>query len=109
MDNPTTPRLFILQYFAQGGKVSLKDAKHRTGLSARNLLGFVSHRGISYDRLIERAQEYTFETDAATLANEIDEIISGGKRRVWDELKGNDTRGDSFKELVERLNLGDYL
>lgn len=84
-----TPRIVILKFFATGGKVKYKEAQDRTGLTYKDLLGFVSKNGLSYHSLVIRAKEYSFNFDAdePEILDMIDEIIQGGRVAVYDELR----------------------
>ncbi len=82
-----TPRIVVLKHFATGGTVSIKEAIARTGLKSKDLFGFVSYQGITYHTLTVRAQERTYqEFDEIDFHNEIDEVITSGKKILYDEL-----------------------
>lgn len=86
--DPFTPRIVMLKFFACGGKVKMKEAIERTGLTPKDLFGFVKENGISYHRLIERCTEESYtEVDEQDFANDIDDVITSGKAAVYDELK----------------------
>lgn len=105
---PFTVRIELLKFFATGGKVSMSEAIARTGLTYKDLFGFVARKGISYHKLFERVIETTYqEPDQIDFDNEVDSIITGGKAAVFAELmpfyKKEAVYSESY-EFIKTLN-----
>lgn len=103
-----TVRIELLKFFASGGKVSMSEAIARTGLTYKDLFGFVARKGISYHKLFERVIETTCqEPYQIDFDNEVDAIITGGKAAVFAELmpfyKKEGIYQDSY-EFIKNLN-----
>lgn len=86
---PTSPRQAVLQFFALGGRINADEAIRRTGYKHKDLFGWTGKKGTSYDRLVEQVRDILGdqEFDELDLLNEIDAIISGPKKAVFDELR----------------------
>lgn len=102
-----TPSVFILKFFAAGGRVNYRETKRRTGLGNRDIIQFASHKGISFDALVMRAKEYSFQdhADEQELFDFIIECIRRGRGHVKSELEKYAERTETFTEKVKRLNL----
>lgn len=86
----------------------MSEAIARTGLTYKDLFGFVARKGISYHKLFERVIETTYqEPDQIDFDNEVDSIITGGKAAVFAELmpfyKKEAVYSESY-EFIKTLN-----
>lgn len=101
------PRVAILKFFALGGRVKHEEAVYRTGHGPKDLYGWTSKKGKSYDQLLQLAKEESRKDDfdEADFLNEIDDIVKSGKKAVFDELKSylSDSEARQYDEHIAEI------